>query len=81
MSERFSVGDHVTWNSEAGHVTGTIIKVYLLAHRDRVVSKTELLDAVWGVTMLTNGRITTDNIAPHTDTLDDFPYLGPPHPA
>lgn len=27
MSARFKVGDHVTWNSEAGHVRGTIIKV------------------------------------------------------
>ena len=25
---RFKVGDHVTWNSEAGHVSGTIIKVH-----------------------------------------------------
>jgi hypothetical protein len=25
----FKVGDHVTWNSEAGHVTGTIIRVHL----------------------------------------------------
>lgn len=33
------------------------------------------------LTMLTNGKITTDNIAPHTDLLDDFPYLGRPHPA
>lgn len=28
MSERFKVGDHVTWNSEAGHVSGTITKVH-----------------------------------------------------
>lgn len=28
MTERFKVGDHVTWNSEAGHVIGTIIKVH-----------------------------------------------------
>ena len=28
MSDRFSVGDHVTWNSEAGHVSGTITKVH-----------------------------------------------------
>ena len=28
MSERFEVGDHVTWNSEAGHVSGRIIKVH-----------------------------------------------------
>jgi hypothetical protein len=25
----FAVGDHVTWNSEAGRVAGTIIKVHL----------------------------------------------------
>ena len=25
---RFKVGDHVTWNSEAGQVTGRIIKVH-----------------------------------------------------
>ncbi len=24
----FKVGDHVTWNSEAGHVSGKIIKVH-----------------------------------------------------
>lgn len=24
----FSVGDHVSWNSEAGHVSGTITKVH-----------------------------------------------------
>ena len=28
MSTTFKVGDHVTWNSEAGHVSGTIIKVH-----------------------------------------------------
>jgi len=28
MAKKFKVGDHVTWNSEAGHVTGTIIKVH-----------------------------------------------------
>ncbi|MPV49100.1 DUF2945 domain-containing protein [Pseudactinotalea sp. HY160] len=28
MSERFEVGDHVRWNSEAGHVTGTITRVH-----------------------------------------------------
>jgi hypothetical protein len=28
MTKRFKVADHVTWNSEAGHVTGTIIKVH-----------------------------------------------------
>ena len=28
MSERFEVGDHVRWNSEAGYVSGTIIKIH-----------------------------------------------------
>jgi hypothetical protein len=28
MIKKFKVGDHVTWNSEAGHVSGTIIKIY-----------------------------------------------------
>ena len=28
MSERFAVGDRVTWNSEAGHVSGRITKVH-----------------------------------------------------
>ncbi len=28
MGKRFEVGDHVAWNSEAGHVSGTIIKVH-----------------------------------------------------
>jgi Hypervirulence associated proteins TUDOR domain len=28
MTEKFKVGDHVRWNSEAGHVSGKIIKVH-----------------------------------------------------
>jgi hypothetical protein len=28
MPRKFKVGDHVTWNSEAGRVTGKIIKVH-----------------------------------------------------
>ncbi|MBS0556241.1 MAG: DUF2945 domain-containing protein [Proteobacteria bacterium] len=28
MTQRFKIGDHVTWNSEAGHVSGTIIRVH-----------------------------------------------------
>lgn len=26
---KFTVGDHVRWNSEAGFVTGTVIKVHI----------------------------------------------------
>ena len=28
MAAKFKVGDHVTWNSETGHVSGKIIKVH-----------------------------------------------------
>lgn len=28
MSHEFKIGDHVTWNSEAGHVSGTIKKIH-----------------------------------------------------
>lgn len=28
MTTRFKTGDRVTWNSEAGHVTGTIIAIH-----------------------------------------------------
>lgn len=28
MAHRFAVGDHVTWNSEAGRVSGRIEKVH-----------------------------------------------------
>jgi hypothetical protein len=29
MPKTFKVGDHVTWNSEAGRVSGKIIKVHM----------------------------------------------------
>lgn len=32
------------------------------------------------VALLTRGRITSDLAGPHLDLLEDFPYLGPPHP-
>lgn len=35
MTSAFKVGDHVTWNSEAGHVSGRIVKV----HRKDVIWK------------------------------------------
>jgi hypothetical protein len=28
VAKRFKVGDHVTWNSEAGRVSGTVVKVH-----------------------------------------------------
>jgi hypothetical protein len=29
--------------------------------------------------ILTNGKVTGDNVGPHKDLIDEFPYLGPPH--
>jgi len=31
------------------------------------------------LSILTNGKVTTDGVGPHSDLLADFPYLGPPH--
>ena len=31
--------------------------------------------------ILTNGKVTRDNVGPHKDLLTGFPYLGPPHTA
>lgn len=28
MAAKFKIGDHVTWNSEAGHVSGKITKIH-----------------------------------------------------
>ncbi|WP_069865500.1 DUF2945 domain-containing protein [Pseudomonas citronellolis] len=28
MTRRFEIGDHVSWNSEAGRVSGTIIAIH-----------------------------------------------------
>jgi len=30
MSKTFKIGDHVGWNSEAGHVSGTIIAIHTM---------------------------------------------------
>ena len=29
MAKRFKIGDHVSWNSEAGRVSGRIIRVHI----------------------------------------------------
>jgi hypothetical protein len=31
--------------------------------------------------ILTNGKVTRDNVGPHTDLLTEFPYVGAPHKA
>ena len=31
------------------------------------------------LSILTNGKVTRDNVGPHTDLLTSFPYVGSPH--
>ena len=31
------------------------------------------------IRVLTNGKVTADNVGPHDDLLPEFPYVGPPH--
>ncbi len=31
------------------------------------------------ISILTNGKVTRDNVGPHNDLLASFPYVGPPH--
>jgi Domain of unknown function (DUF4331) len=31
------------------------------------------------LSVITNGKVTTDGVGPHADLLPEFPYLGPPH--
>jgi len=31
------------------------------------------------LSVLTNGKVTTDKVGPHSDLLTEFPFLGPPH--
>ncbi len=33
------------------------------------------------ISIITNGKVTRDNVGPHKDLLASFPYLGPPHKA
>jgi hypothetical protein len=33
------------------------------------------------LSVLSNGKVTGDNVGPHTDLLAEFPYLGAPHSA
>jgi hypothetical protein len=31
------------------------------------------------LSLLTNGKVTEDKVGPHSDLLNEFPYVGPPH--
>ena len=45
-------------------------------HNGRALTD-DAIDVFLGI--LTNGRITSDNVGPHTDFLSEFPFLGAPH--
>jgi Domain of unknown function (DUF4331) len=72
---------------EAARVAGTMLPDLLLYDPTRPASfpgngrtlTDDVSDAF--VTVVTNGRVTTDNVGPHGDLLSEFPYLGPPHRA
>lgn len=61
MTTRFTVGDHVTWNLEAGHVRGQIIRV----HTQNVVYKCYTHHASPEETQYEIRNDTTDHIALH----------------
>jgi hypothetical protein len=70
---------------EAMRVAGTLLPDILIYDPKRRASfpdngrglTDDVVDVFFGV--LTNGKVTRDNVGPHTDLLTDFPYLGPPH--
>ena len=72
---------------EATRVAGTLLPDILLYDPKRPASYPEngraLSDDAIDVflSILTNGKVTRDNVGPHKDLLASFPYLGPPHKA
>jgi hypothetical protein len=45
-------------------------------HNGRALND-DVVDAFFAI--LTNGKVTGDQVGPHADVLDEFPFLGPPH--
>lgn len=88
--ERFvGVLGHLSgWEPDAARaeLTATIVPDELRYDRSQPASYPNgrtLTDDVTSarLAMITNGKVTSDNIGPHTDLLEEFPYLGEPHPA
>src|SRR5690625_7774324 len=78
MSEKFEVGDHVSWNSEAGRVSGTITK----AHTEDFEYKGHHRRASEDEPQYEIKSDTTDHIAAHTRAaLPKVSGRGPPEPA
>lgn len=64
MTHKFKVGDHVTWNSEAGHVGGKIVKV----HTKNIVYKSYTHHASENEPQYEIKSDKTDHIAMHKGT-------------
>src|SRR3984893_484374 len=71
--------------SEAKRVAGTLLPDVLSYDPTRPASFPDngrtLTDDAFDVfiRILTNGKVTEDNVGPHSDLLLEFPYVGPPH--
>jgi hypothetical protein len=74
-------------SDEARRVAGTLLPDLLRFDPARAASypgngralTDDVLDHF--LTVITNGKVTTDGVAAHSDLLAEFPYLGPPHSA
>src|SRR4029077_8891128 len=72
---------------EARRVAGTLLPDILRFNPTRTASYPSngraLTDDVldYFLTIITNGKVTTDGVGAHSDLLAEFPYLGPPHSA
>ena len=73
--------------AEARRVAGTLLPDVLFYDPTRPASFPRngrtLTDDAFDIFMrvLTNGKVTGDNVGPHTDLIPEFPYVGPPHHA
>jgi hypothetical protein len=74
-------------SQEARRVAGTLLPDILRFDPARAASypsngralTDDVLDGF--ISILTNGKVTTDGVGPHSDLLTEFPYVGPPHRA
>jgi hypothetical protein len=60
MPKQFKIGDHVRWNSEAGYVTGTIVKYITGASIIKAI-----LIMQQKMTRNMKLKVTTDHVAAH----------------
>ena len=74
-------------SEEARRVAGTLLPDIIRFDPTRAASypsngralTDDVLDGF--ISILTNGKVTTDGVGAHSDLLTEFPYVGPPHRA